>query len=285
VNETELLERVESFPRWHYQFDLNGVRTRIWDPKHVNRHEQRKSYFFAPLVQLCGGSLAGKRVLDLGCNAGFWSLLAIEAGAEFVLGVDGRTMHIDQAKLVFEVKGVEASRYRFELSDVFDLDLTEEDPFEVVLCLGLLYHVSKPVELMERLSAWNSDLLVIDTDLVSTRRPSFQLISENVGEPRSAVDRGLALIPSSKAVARLAREFGYGSVKMLRPRFTSWEGSSSYRNGSRRAFICAKRTPLDGLDQEPVGLLSRPMPIGPRSMRLLRRTPRRACRVLGKLRR
>src|SRR5215212_7167970 len=29
-------------------------------------------YFFDPLVHLLGGSLTGKRALDLGCNAGFW---------------------------------------------------------------------------------------------------------------------------------------------------------------------------------------------------------------------
>jgi ribosomal protein L11 methylase PrmA len=41
-------------------------------------------------------------VLDLGCNAGFWSLAAIDAGADLVVGIDGRQMHIDQANLVFE---------------------------------------------------------------------------------------------------------------------------------------------------------------------------------------
>jgi len=57
-----------------------------------------------PLSELYGGSLKGKRVLDLGCNAGFWSLDALERGADFVLGLDGRRMHIDQANFVFEVK-------------------------------------------------------------------------------------------------------------------------------------------------------------------------------------
>lgn len=80
----QLRERVAIFPRWHYEFDLNGVRTPIFNHRHVNRHEQRKNYFFRPLVRLCGGSLSGKRVLDLGCNAGFWSLMAIEAGADYV---------------------------------------------------------------------------------------------------------------------------------------------------------------------------------------------------------
>ena len=120
MDETERLRgRVASFPRWHYEFDLNGVRTPIFDRALVNRHAQRKEYFFAPLVRLCGGSLAGKRVLDLGCNAGFWSLAAIEAGAEFVLGIDGRQMHIDQANLVFGAKGVDPARYRFGTSDIF----------------------------------------------------------------------------------------------------------------------------------------------------------------------
>lgn len=252
VNETELRERVASFPRWHYEFDLNGVRTPIFSRGHVNRHEQRKKYFFAPLVELLGGSLAGKRVLDLACNAGFWSLSAIEAGAEFVLGVDGRQMHIDQASLVFEVKGVEPSRYRFATSDVFALDLADEEPFDVVLCLGLLYHVSKPFELMERISAWNTDLLVVDTRVDPSPGPYFRIRGQQVDDPRQALDRPVALHPSKAAVARLAREFGYRDVKMLRPRFTSWEGSGSYRKGNRRAFVCAKHTALDELDSEPI---------------------------------
>ena len=252
VDETALRERVASFPRWHYEIDLNGVRTPIFDRAHVNRHAQRRRYFFEPLVRLCGGSLAGKRVLDIGCNAGFWSLAAVEAGADFVLGIDGRQMHIDQANLVFDVKGVEPARYRFELSDIFALELQEE-PFDVVLCLGLLYHVSKPFELMERIGRWNNDLLVIDTALDNrVRGPYLRVVGQDLDDPRSAVDRPIALHPTSEAVARLAKTYGYRSV-MLRPRFSAWEGSASYREGRRRAFICAKHTRLDGFDTEAVG--------------------------------
>ena len=251
-NRERLREQVASFPRWHYEFDLNGVRTPIDNRAHVNRHAQRKNYFFAPLVQLCGGSLAGKRVLDLGCNAGFWSLAAIDAGADFVLGIDGRQMHIDQANLVFDAKGVQPDRYRFQLSDIFELELHEK-PFDIVLCLGLLYHVSKPFELLERISTWSDDLLVIDTALDALVAGAyFRVAQQDLDDPRSAVDRPIALHPTSAAVARLASQYGYRCV-MLRPDFTSWEGSRSYREGRRRAFICAKQTPLNGLDTEAVG--------------------------------
>src|SRR5438067_2455320 len=78
-----------------------------------------------------GGSLAGRRVLDLGCNAGYWSLAAIEAGADFVLGIDGRQMHIDQANLVFEARGVDPARYSFQTANIFDHDFGGE--FHIVL--------------------------------------------------------------------------------------------------------------------------------------------------------
>lgn len=284
MDETQdLAARVASFPRWHYEFELDGVRTPIFDPDHVNRHAQRKEYFFTPLVRLCGGSLAGKRVLDLGCNAGFWSLAAIEAGAEFVLGVDGRQMHVDQANLVFGAKGIDPSRYRFDVSDVFRADLDEE-PFDVVLCLGLLYHVSKPFELMERMSRWSTDLVVIDTALLAAKGPYFRLAQQNLDSPRSAVDRALALHPTSEAVARLAREYGFRCV-MLHPRFTSWQGSGSYRDGGRRAFICAKRTRLVGIDVQPVGDEVPPDPPAPARLRALaRKVPQRVRRRLRGLR-
>jgi hypothetical protein len=68
----EIRRRIASFPTWHYQLDLKGNLTPIHKEDRVNRHRQRKEYFFDPLVDMFGGTLAGKRVLDLGCNAGFW---------------------------------------------------------------------------------------------------------------------------------------------------------------------------------------------------------------------
>jgi SAM-dependent methyltransferase len=250
VNRAQIEQRVASFPNWHYEFDLGGVRTPITPPGHAVRHQERKRYFFEPLVRLAGGTLAGKRVLDLGCNAGFWSLAAIEAGADYVFGVDGRQMHVDQARFVFEVKEIEPSRHRFERADIFELDLGEER-FDIVLCLGVLYHVSKPFELMDKITRCNDDLLVIDTTLdVAVPGAYFRMSRENLESPRNAVDAPVALYPTRLAVLRLAELAGYRAVT-LKPQFKRWKGSGGYRDGRRRAFLCAKRTSLDALDSEP----------------------------------
>jgi tRNA (mo5U34)-methyltransferase len=246
MDETALNEKIGGFARWHYQFDLNGHLTPIHDDSKINRHVQRKRYFFDPLVALLGGSLAGKRVLDLGCNAGFWSLHAIESGCDFVLGIDGREMHIDQANLVFDVKNVEKDRYRFVQADIFETDFAALGKFDVVLCLGLLYHVSKPIELLERIAEAGSDIVVIDTHLSSVGGACLEIIHESLDDPRSAVDRELVLWPTRQAVRDMVQLFGY-DVRLLKPRFDDYTGARDYREGHRRAFLCASQTDLGAL--------------------------------------
>ena len=254
MRDEEIVRRIHSFPRWHYQFDLKGHLTCAAKKSSGRRHLLRKQYFFDPLVELVGGSLAGKRMLDLGCNAGYWSLLAIENGCEFVLGIDGRQMHIDQANFVFEVKEVDPSRYQFVVGDIFDLDFREFGSFDVVLCLGLMYHTSKPITLVEKISQVNSDLLVIDTRLSSADGPYLQISHDDLDDPRSAVDNELVLLPTERALFEIMQQFGY-SVVMLKPQFRGQAGGRGYRRGTRRAFLCAKETDLSHLSgiAEPLG--------------------------------
>ena len=252
MQDEEIRQKIASFQGWHYQFDLKGNLTHIRKKSRVNRHEQRKKYFFDPLVQLFGGSLAGKRVLDLACNAGFWSLCAVRAGCDYVLGIEGRQMHVDQANFVFEVKEVEKDRYDFVVGDIFETDLRQFGTFDVVLCLGLMYHISKHMNLMEKISEINDDVLVIDTTLSGARGSFLEVQRQDPDSFMSAVDRGLAMKPTKQAVRDLVEEFGY-SVVTLEPDFRNaegepdWRGSGDFQKGSRRAFICAKKTDLSYL--------------------------------------
>ncbi len=242
---------IASFSRWHYRFDLNGHTTPVADLATINRHEQRRLYFFDPLVRHFGGTLRGKRVLDLGCNAGFWSLHAAEAGCDFVLGIDGREMHVEQANFVFQVKNVERSRYEFVKGNVLEFDFSDIGDFDIVLCLGLLYHVSNPLSLVERMSRVNTHVLLIDTALSPAPGSCFEVRHEgSLADPRSAVDYELVLYPTAAAVFDVTAEFGY-TTKILKPAFFDYTGCEDYRAGHRRAFVCSKRSYLsDAFDFE-----------------------------------
>jgi tRNA (mo5U34)-methyltransferase len=243
-------KQIDSFGGWHYPFDLMGHQTPVRHPRLVNRHEQRKKYFIEPLVRAFGGSLEGKRVLDLASNAGYWSLASVEAGCDYVLGIEGRQMHIEQAEFVFSVKEVDQRRYDFVCSDIFKIDFTRFGRFDIVLCLGLFYHVSKHVELLEKIEEVNEDLLVIDTEVARGRGSWMKLRGQNPKRRLSAVDRTLAMTPTKKAVHDLAKELGYEEVVTLEPDFRdehgepSWRGARDYRNGKRRAFVCSKLTDI-----------------------------------------
>jgi tRNA (mo5U34)-methyltransferase len=274
----ELRAAVHAFPEWHYEIELPGVRTPVRHRENVMRHERRRRLFFDPLVQACGGSLRGRRVLDLGCNAGYWSLLAVEHGADFVLGIDARRMHVDQASLVFEAKEIARDRYRFVEGDVLTVDLEGDARFDIVLLLGLLYHVSAPVELLRRAAAWSADLLVVDTTLSLAPGASFTIRHDPLDDPRSAAHDGLVLHPSRGAVTTVLEDVGL-DVVTLRPRFSNHRSMLDYRRGTRRAFVASRATDLSAFDREPDTLARRGVEavlwaVGKPVARALRRRPR-----------
>jgi SAM-dependent methyltransferase len=239
----EIQRRIAAFPRWMYRFEFdNGVSTQVPDRGMVNRQEQRRRYFFEPLIGLAGGSLAGRRVLDLGCNAGFWSLEAIEAGADFVLGVDAQRDSVEQAKLVFEAKDIDPARYRFEPGDIFEHDFRE--PFDVVLCLGLMEHIAKPLELFELIAGVGAQIVVVDTEVSRSRASLFE-----VDWSRSGPDTQIVLIPSRAALMELAGQYGFATVP-LGHEISDFAGMGDYKHQRRLAFVCAKDASLGTLPIE-----------------------------------
>jgi tRNA (mo5U34)-methyltransferase len=238
---------IPAYSYWHYQFDLNGVKSPVADPAYVNRHAMRERYFLEPLVRAYGGSLRGKRVLDLGCNSGFWSLKALAAGADFALGVEGRPELVNQARYVASVQGVPPERARFEVGDIFQFDYASFPPANIVFCLGLMYHVCRPVELLEKIASVNTEVLVIDTTLSQSPHSYLEVRFDDTADPRNAIRDSLVFYPSCRAVIDLAEAAGYCCLA-LRPEFESYLACWDYRCGSRRAFLCLRpgaRLPLD----------------------------------------
>jgi len=242
MSRADIASEVERLAPWHYQIDLNGICTPIRRSEWINRHRQRRKYFFDPLVR--AGTLAGKRVLDLGCNAGFWSLQAVDAGCAFVLGVDARAHHIEQAQLVFRAREVAQRKYRFMQANVFEMTpQTLGGRFDVVLCLGLLYHVCKPMELFERISAVNEDILLIDSTVYKSDANVIGLRHDPLDDPRMSADYELVFLPSPRAVHSMTVASGY-ACHTLAFDIDDWEGCEDFRNGERYAFACAKHTDL-----------------------------------------
>ena len=272
----EITRTINSFPSWYYQFDLGGVSTPVASKITPIRVAERRKYFLETLVNLCGGSLKGRRVLDIACNAGFWSLQAIENGCDFVLGVDGRQMHIDQANFVFQAKGIGEHRYKFVRGNIFDVDLREFGTFDIVFCLGFFHHIGKHMELLEKIAQVNSDILLLETRVSRIPGAYMAIQYETTDLTVNSLDYSLTMVPTKRAVLGMLQQHGY-TAAMLRPHSGLRSAEPDYRAGRRKAFLCSKETNLSNLPVavERVNLRSELVDIAVLGAHLLRRPLRK----------
>ncbi|MFL5310332.1 MAG: TIGR04290 family methyltransferase [Myxococcales bacterium] len=135
---TEQIERrVRELSPWFHDLDLKGVRTA---PDHF-----LGSYpegMWRAIEHVVPRDLTGRTVLDIGCNAGFFSIEMARRGASRVLAIDHDDHYLEQARLAVDVAGV--SNIELRRHSVYDVaDLGEK--FDLVILMGVLYHLRHPL--------------------------------------------------------------------------------------------------------------------------------------------
>jgi SAM-dependent methyltransferase len=106
--------------------------------------------------------LEGLRILDLACEEGGYSIEFARHGAR-VVGVEGRADNVERARWAAQAAGV--SDCRFIHGDVRDLDRGELGGFDLVLNLGILYHLDAPdlFEFSERVAEMCDGVMILST--------------------------------------------------------------------------------------------------------------------------
>jgi tRNA (mo5U34)-methyltransferase len=170
--------------------------------------------------------LTGRTVLDVGAWDGFFSFEAERRGAARVVAADSFAWNGENwsTKEGFELarralgSGVEDVDV-----DVLDLDPAELGTFDVVLFLGVLYHMRHPLLALEKVAGVTADLLIVETavDCTWTRRPAAAFYPSH----GLAADPTNWWGPNPEAVAGMLRAAGFRDVRCVSP--DSW----AYRLG------------------------------------------------------
>ncbi len=136
MTKEEIRQRVYALGRWFHNIDLGGVPTA---PDHfLGDYPNLKWQTFAHAIP---ADLRGKTVLDIGCNAGFYSLQMKQRGAERVLAIDSDEVYLEQGRFAAEVTGLEIEFRRLSVYDVAAIG----EKFDVLLFMGVLYHLRHPL--------------------------------------------------------------------------------------------------------------------------------------------
>jgi len=210
------LERAVAAIRWAHRIDLGqGVVT----PGEWNTLEILDRLHLP-------ADLSGQTVLDVGCWDGFYSFAAERRGASRVLATDSFTWQRRSwgSKDGFDLaRRVLNSRVEDLEIDVLDLSPERAGVFDVVLFLGVLYHMKHPMLALERVAAVTRRLLVVETviDLLYAPRPALAFYP---GAELNQDDSNW-FGPSPSAVEAMLRAAGFPRVERVWPsegRLRAW---------------------------------------------------------------
>ena len=160
----ELKDEVDRI-RWFHSIDLgNGIVT-----PGVDRSARRLKGIHMP------ESLAGMSVLDIGTFDGFYAFEAERRGGKVVATDTAVWRNPDIGRHGFDLaRRVLGSSVEDREVDVHDLSPETVGVFDLVLFLGVLYHLPNPLLALERVASVTRHHLIMETavDLLFARRPA-----------------------------------------------------------------------------------------------------------------
>lgn len=132
----QIRQRVAELGEWFHNLNLGGVQTA---PDHfLGDYPQIKWRQFSSAIP---EDLRGKSVLDIGCNAGFYSIQMKRRGADRVVAIDTDEKYLAQARFAAKVSNAEIEFRNLSVYEVADL----RERFDLVLFMGVLYHLRHPL--------------------------------------------------------------------------------------------------------------------------------------------
>lgn len=240
--------------KWTHQIELpSGITPGIWEPGYEH-------------YGLTGINFKNKKVLDVGCLDGLYSFYAEKQKAKEVVAIDindtnegqfGKEFNLSRGQntgFLYAHKALKSKvKYLFPYS-VYDLDEKIIGKFDIVLCLGLIYHLAHPILALEKINQVTkiSGLIVIETEVSDTFTRFYQKFQFKHGETISnpKVQKNLKSISwkyfvSHSAKARLLKTFLRSKIqailwKIINPFFD--KGGNDYKNDVSNFYIMDDKT-------------------------------------------
>jgi tRNA (mo5U34)-methyltransferase len=236
MNERELEQSVAALSDWFHSIDLgDGV---------ITPGRKTPAMLEAELASLHLPDLAGKSVLDIGAYDGFYTFAAEKRGASRVVALDHFVWSLDLAKLrelgdvpfdeiercaAWDPKELPGKR-RFDLAhralgsraeavvaDFHDVDFEAiGGPFDVVLFLGVLYHMRAPLTSLESVARATRGVAIIETEAMEISRSGGRAVCEFIEGAELNGDPTNWWIPNEKALLGMCRAAGFARAEMVR---------------------------------------------------------------------
>ena len=251
----ELQAEIDGGLAWMYPWPLTpDVTTPLMNDELPSVHGTRAD--LAEPVARPALSAAGRnaRAIDIACHEGWFAHRLLDWGAREVVAVDIRDVNVRRACLVRDHFGVPADRLQVNQADVYDLSADALGQFDVVLMLGLIYHLENPIGAIRIARALTRGVCVVESQLTRQDAPirtgwgiTDEFTEERAGwaarhedpeeqehQPLAAYGGVISLIPNEAAVVQAMRVAGFQRVERLEP---APSHNRQYRERDRGVFV------------------------------------------------
>jgi tRNA (mo5U34)-methyltransferase len=190
----KIRERLTNLGTWFHNIDLHRVATA---PDHfVGDYPRLKWKNFQAATPT---DLTGWTVLDIGCNAGFYSFEMKARGASRVLGIDWAPRYLQQARFAAEVLGADVEFLQCSVWDIANLG----ERFDLVIFMGVFYHLRHPLLALDLIHEHVAkDMLLLQ----SMQRGSRELI--DVQQDYSLGEQAVFHLPEHPRMHLVEHQYG-----------------------------------------------------------------------------
>jgi len=230
-----LAEEIDIEPAWMYSWQLGTRRTPLIHPSLESIHATRAALIEEPVREALAAAGPHARALDLACCEGWFAHRLLDWGAHEVVGVDIRAQSVRRAELVRDHLRIDPQRLRFETADVLELDPAVIGRFDVVLCLGLIYHVEHPMGVLRLAHAVTDGLCAIESQTARVETPALfgfgsrhafeatdavlavHFENDHPTNPLASYGGALSFCPNPAALRLMATAAGFRDVEAAKP--------------------------------------------------------------------
>lgn len=144
----EIEQKIQELGPWFHNLSLKGVSTA---PGHFLG--DYPSFKWRNFQHAIPADLTGMSVLDVGCNAGFYSIQMKQRGAKTVVGIDHDEGYLAQARFAAGVLDLDISFHQMSVYQVGEL----RQRFDLVIFMGVFYHLRHPLLALDLLRQHTTD--------------------------------------------------------------------------------------------------------------------------------
>jgi len=180
MKNNDLQKKIKSLGNWYQKINIDGIVTTSKGPY---SNVEKSLVVWNKINSLISNDSKELRILDLGCNAGYYSIMAAKEGS-YVIGIEASPKYFNQAlflKEYYEKLWNTKLNIEYKNKDILDVNFNNIGKFDYIFALSILYHIGKnkygkgtPKEIEEQIKTITHLSKLTDNFIIRARKGQYR---------------------------------------------------------------------------------------------------------------